>query len=206
MSKPGQYTAMISATAFDLPVHREKVQEACLGEEVFPLWMKHLPPTDAHGVQVSLEMVDKADIYIGIYAWRYGWVPDFDNPDKISITEMEFNRAVGRKSEGKLKEILIFVVHDDHPPARASDIEIGDEAQRKLKAFKDRASAGRVRGEFVSADDLRAKVTQALSALLRSEMERNLPRPVLHVPPNSMPSLPISVPTILSAATMSCKP
>lgn len=170
MSKPGQYTAMISATAFDLPVHREKVQEACLGEEVFPLWMKHLPPTDAHGVQVSLEMVDKADIYIGIYAWRYGWVPDFDNPDKISITEMEFNRAVERKSEGKLKEILIFVVHDDHPPARASDIEIGDEAQRKLKAFKDRASAGRVRGEFVSADDLRAKVTQALSALLRSEM------------------------------------
>ena len=128
MSKPGKYTAMISATAFDLPVHREKVQEACLGEEVFPLWMKHLPPTDAHGVQVSLEMVDKADIYIGIYAWRYGWVPDFDNPDKISITEMEFNRAVERKSEGKLKEILIFVVHDDHPPARASDIEIGDEA------------------------------------------------------------------------------
>ena len=35
------------------------------------------------------------------------------------------------------------VMHDDHP-IRAKDKEDGEEAQRKLKAFKQRASAGRV--------------------------------------------------------------
>ena len=82
MKKPGQLTAMISSTALDLPEHREQAVRACLSEEIFPIGMEHLPARDANGVRVSLEMVDKADIYIGIYAWRYGWVPTFDNPEK----------------------------------------------------------------------------------------------------------------------------
>lgn len=71
-AKPGQFTAMISSTALDLEKHRPAVEAACLGAGVFPIWMKHLPARDASGVKVSLEMVDQADLYIGIYAWRYG--------------------------------------------------------------------------------------------------------------------------------------
>src|SRR6185436_12877522 len=97
MNKLGQLTAMISSTALDLPEHRERVFDACIAEGFFPIGMEHLPARDASGIQVSIEMVDQADVYIGIYAWRYGWVPDFDNPGKISITEMEFNRALERK-------------------------------------------------------------------------------------------------------------
>src|SRR6185369_5982398 len=115
MNQPGKKSAMISSTAVDLPDHRQQVVDACLREGVFPIGMEQLPARDATGIQVSLEMVDKADIYIGIYAWRYGWVPDFNNPDRISITEMEFNRALERKQSGDLKEILIFVMHEDHP-------------------------------------------------------------------------------------------
>ncbi|HEY1048850.1 MAG TPA: DUF4062 domain-containing protein, partial [Prosthecobacter sp.] len=103
--KPGQVTAMISSTSYDLPQHRAEVREACLAAGVFPLDMKYLPNRDASGAAVSLEMVDKADIYIGIFAWRYGSVP---KRRKISITEMEFNRAVERQKEGKLHELLIF--------------------------------------------------------------------------------------------------
>ena len=93
--------------------------------------MEHLPARDATGIQASLEMVDQADIYIGIYAWRYGWVPDVSdvpNPDNISITEMEFNHALERRKRGELKDILIFVMHDEHP-IRARDKEDGAEAQ-----------------------------------------------------------------------------
>src|ERR1039458_4693503 len=166
MNKPGQLTAMISSTALDLPEHREQVRDACLHEGVFPIGMEQLPARDASGIRVSLEMVDQADIYIGVYAWRYGWVPDFDNPGKISITEMEFNHALERKQRGELKEILIFVMHDEHS-IRACDKEDGNEAQRKLKKFKKRASAGRVMLKFKSKEELRGQVIQSLADLKR---------------------------------------
>lgn len=157
---------MISSTALDLPAHREQVLDACLAEGVFPIGMEHLPARDASGLQASLEMVDQADIYIGLYAWRYGWVPDFDNPDKISITEMEFNRALERKQRGELKEILIFLMHDKHP-ILARDKEDGEEAQRKLREFKQRASSGRVMLKFESSEKLGGQVIQALADMKR---------------------------------------
>ncbi|MEZ5942864.1 MAG: DUF4062 domain-containing protein [Planctomycetaceae bacterium] len=162
MKKPGQTTAMLSCTARDLPSHRPAAEEACIGAGVFPIWMKHLPSRDANGIQVSLEMVDQADIYIGIFAWRYGWVPDFDNPDQISITEMEFNRALERKAEGKLQEVLIFLMHDDHP-IKPADFEPGETAQQKLKEFKDRASQGRVVSYFRTVDELKGQIAHALA-------------------------------------------
>lgn len=106
--------AMISSTALDLPEHRKQAFEACLSAEVHPIGMEHLPARDASGVAASLEMVDEANIYIGIYAWRYGWTPPGSD---ISITEMEFNRAIERG-----KTILVFIMDDDHP-VKKCDIE-----------------------------------------------------------------------------------
>jgi Domain of unknown function (DUF4062) len=166
MNKPGQITAMISSTALDLPEHREQAVDACLSEGVFPIGMEHLPARDANGVRVSMEMVDEADIYIGIYANRYGWVPKFDNPEKISITEMEFNRALARKNRGGLKEILIFLMHDKHP-ILAGDKQDGQSAQRKLKAFKNKACDGRVVLLFKSKEELRGQIVQSLAAFKR---------------------------------------
>lgn len=164
---------MISSTAVDLPDHRKQVVEACLRAGVFPIGMEQLPARDASGVQVSLEMVDKADIYIGIYAWRYGWVPNVPgvpNPDKFSITEMEFNRALERKLSGELKDILIFVMHDDHA-IRARDKEDSTEALEKLRKFKERASTGRVMLTFKSPEELRGQVLHSLSESLRRIVE-----------------------------------
>ncbi len=84
---------MISSTSLDLPEHRKEAIDACLRLGVLPIAMEQLPARDADAVKVSTEMVDKADIYIGIYAWRYGHMPEGSD---ISITEMEFNRAVER--------------------------------------------------------------------------------------------------------------
>ena len=67
---PGHYKAMLSSTAFDLPEHRAAAFKACIDAGVFPLGMESLPARDATGVDVSMEMVDQADIYIGIYANR----------------------------------------------------------------------------------------------------------------------------------------
>jgi len=114
---------MIRSTSIDLPRHRKKVVNACLREGIFPIGMEHLPARDADAIRVSLEIVDKADIYIGIFAWRYGHKPE---GHKISITEMEFNRAVERKIP-----ILVFLIHKEHP-LTIEMVETDKDSQKKL--------------------------------------------------------------------------
>ena len=37
--------------------------------------MEHLPATDTDAIEESLRMVNEADIYLGIFAYRYGSIP-----------------------------------------------------------------------------------------------------------------------------------
>lgn len=173
---------MISSTALDLPEHRKQAIDACLREGVFPKAMEHLPARDADAIRVSLEMVDNADIYLGIYAWRYGHIPDGHD---ISITEMEFNRAVERKIP-----ILVFLIQKDHT-LTIEMVEADKAAQEKLKKLKERASQGRGRLEFQSPIELRSHIIQSLSAVLKDEeMAGDESRaPNLH-PPNIIPTAP----------------
>src|SRR5205085_11648931 len=92
-----QKNVVISSTARDLPEHRKEVMDACLRQGMFPTMMEHLPASDAEAISASLKMVDDADIYVGVFAHRYGYVPKEHNPQAISVTEMEYNRAVERK-------------------------------------------------------------------------------------------------------------
>jgi len=152
-------TAMISSTARDLPVHRKEVMDACLQRGILPVMMEHLPASDEDAIEASLHMVDECNIYIGIYAWRYGYRPAGHD---TSITEMEYNRAVERNIPR-----LIFLMHEDHP-IKAADVEKGPGAE-KLEAFKQRVGAERVANFFRSAEDLRAQVVNSLANLVQSE-------------------------------------
>jgi hypothetical protein len=189
MSKEYQFKAMLSATARDLADQRHAAEAACIAQEVFPVWMKHLPARDADGFKVSMEMVDEADIYIGIYAWRYGWVPDFDNPRQISITELEFDRALARKASGEIKEILIFIMDESVKVSRA-DIEMSDVAQQKLKAFRERASKERVVGFFKSTDDLQRQISEALAAFKLRHIAKAPPPEPLELDSTTTSSIP----------------
>src|ERR1017187_8239759 len=87
---PVHKSAMISSTSLDLPEHRKAAMDACLRQSFFPLMMEHLPASDDDAIRESLRMVDEANIYLGILAYRYGHVPKGHD---ISITEMEYNHA-----------------------------------------------------------------------------------------------------------------
>ena len=144
---------MISSTARDLPKHREQVMQACLRQGMFyPQMMEHLTAVNANALEASLKMVDAADIYLGVFAFRYGYVPEGHS---ISITEAEYNRAVERNIPR-----LIFIMSDTHPK-QAEDIESGEGAE-KIRMLKERIQKDRVVGYFSSPEDLRALVIQAL--------------------------------------------
>ena len=182
MPEPKRKTAMISSTSVDLPEHRQQAIDACLRQGIFPRAMEHLPARDADAIRVSLEMVDEADIYIGIYAWRYGHIPEGHD---ISITEMELNRAVERGIP-----ILVFTIHHDHP-LTITMVEADKDAQAKLNKLKERACHGRGRLEFKSPVELRSHIIQSLGALLTEEeaAQQEKRAPSFH-PPNLIPTAP----------------
>lgn len=143
---------MISSTAYDLPTQREQVMDACLRAGMFPKMMEHLSAVDADAIKISMDMVDEAEVYIGIFAHRYGTIPVGHD---ISITEMEYNRAV----ECGIPR-LIFLVDEDEP-VLLKYVDQG-EASIKLNALKEKLKKTRVAGFYKNLDDLRAKVLQSL--------------------------------------------
>jgi tetratricopeptide (TPR) repeat protein len=147
---------MISSTVLDLPDHRKEVMDACLREGMFPLMMDHLPALDTEAIEASIEMVNKAGVYVGVFAHRYGYVPKHENPTKISITEMEYDRAVERGIPR-----FIFLMHKDHA-LKAADVETGA-GSKKLDKLRAKLQTERVANFFKSPEDLRANVVNTLS-------------------------------------------
>ncbi|MFK7843962.1 MAG: SUMF1/EgtB/PvdO family nonheme iron enzyme [Rhodothermales bacterium] len=145
---------MISSTSRDLPDYRDQVLSACLKAEMFPRMMEDLPASGKDAIEASLAMVDTAEIYIGIFAYRYGYVPDGHN---ISITQMEYEHAINRGIP-----ILIFIM-DESVPVLPKDFDKGDHAI-KLEAFKEVLLSKHVIKFFKNPDDLRGQVYQSLVA------------------------------------------
>lgn len=151
--------AMVSSTARDLPEYRKQVMDAWSRSRVFAKMMEHLPAQDADAVKVSLEMVDKSDIYIGIFAHRYGYVPKrYD----ISVTQMEYERAVEKGIPR-----LIFLM-SDKVWVLPEDFDL--EYHKPLKALKKKLSTELVVNFFDGPEDLRGKVIQALEKV-KKELE-----------------------------------
>lgn len=144
---------MVSSTVRDLPEYRTRVMDACLRVDMFPRMMEHLPALDADALRASLDMVDDADVYVGIFAYRYGYIPEGHN---ISVTQMEYERAVERGIPR-----LIFLMHED-VPVLPKDFDTGEPAE-KLATLKTQFMKERVLGFFKSPDDLRGLVVHSLS-------------------------------------------
>jgi hypothetical protein len=151
-------SVMISSTARDLPKHRDQVRLSCERAGFEPReMMENLPALNKDAVEISLRMVEQADVYLGLFAYRYGTIPTgFDR----SITEMEYDRAIELN-----KPRLVFFIHKEHP-VLIEDVETGSGAYR-LKALKDRIGEQRIAAFFKSPEDLRSHVVEALTALAK---------------------------------------
>lgn len=161
MSKPTHiHTVVVSSTRKDLSAHCEAARDAVWKCSMHALMMERDTAWDGDPVEYSLHQVDQAEVYVGIFAHRYGKIPP--NSD-ISITEMEYRRAVKRGIPR-----LIFIMDEKHPgPEKASEntdfYEQDPENKQKLDTLKTELMTNRFVGFFNSVDDLRHQVFQALS-------------------------------------------
>jgi tetratricopeptide (TPR) repeat protein len=155
-SSPKVYKVIISSTIVDLGKHRSEVKNACLRQTMFPLMMELRPASADNGMTFSLNLVNDADIYVGIFAHRYGWIPEGRNPEQISLTEMEYDRAVERGIPR-----LIFII-DKKRRVKVENSEQGQNSS-KLNAFLEKVRGANFVNSFTSPKDLRSNVINSLA-------------------------------------------
>src|SRR5215469_6149763 len=98
----------VSSTYGDLIEYRDTVVRALRKlEDVEIRAMEDYVARDERPLDKCLRDVGWCDVYIGIFAHHYGYIPPGDNPQKKSITELEYRQAV---TAGKYK--LLFLLDD----------------------------------------------------------------------------------------------
>jgi len=157
-----RHRIMISSTTVDLPEHRQEATGAINRMGHTAVVMEHgSAEWKSNAIKFSLEKVEQSQVYIGIFALRYGHIPDdaVRNPHRLSVTELEYRHAV------KLGiPTLIFLARDNHPFAEGQ-IDFDDEKRTKLKSLKAEFQATEICGFFDSPQALREEVLVSLQRL-----------------------------------------
>jgi hypothetical protein len=145
----------ISSTYEDLKKEREAAAKAIrrLGHRTIA--MEDYVASDKRPVDKCLEDVRASDAYIGIFAWRYGHIPD--GYDK-SITHLEYEEA---KKAGK--ECLIFLLGAKAPwPVEKVD---KGEAGEKIDRLRSQLQENHTVSFFYDAGELSGLVGAAVMGL-----------------------------------------
>jgi hypothetical protein len=149
----------VSSTILDLKPEREAVLD----------WLRlarhqaidsYLP--DSHTVRDScLEDIAACDLYVLILGHRYGFQPPQDNPEHLSITQLEFRRA------GECGIPRVALLRTSSPDLRLSDLL--DQAKAPLVlGFRDEVNSQVRAAEFADLQGL----VQGLSTGVQSELDK----------------------------------
>lgn len=165
-------TVYLSSTYEDLERYRRAVYGALRKMQYDVKAMEDYVARDDRMVDACLRDVSQADLYIGLIARRYGFVPEDHNPEGLSITHLEYCKA--REAN---KPVLIFLLEaraqwDD----RFTDSKTGDnDAGARIASFRadlERLASGRFREPADLVESVLASV-----ALEEAEMRvRALPQ------------------------------
>jgi hypothetical protein len=68
----------IGSTSRDLTAYRDAATKVILRLGLHPIIMEAFNPTDRNALQLCYDYVKEAEIFVGIYAYRYGYSPDTD--------------------------------------------------------------------------------------------------------------------------------
>jgi hypothetical protein len=153
----------ISSTYRDLKECRKEVYRTLRQMKHDVIAMEDYVATDERPLDRCLADVDACDLYVGIIAWRYGYIPLKNNPARKSITELEYRRAAS-----KGKPCLLFLLG---PRATWPEAEIDDGALRTCIAdFRRELEKDRLVSYFQNADQLAKLVSIAVAQWERSQL------------------------------------
>jgi hypothetical protein len=154
----------ISATYSDLKECREAVYRALRSMKHDVIAMEDYVAADERSLDKCLADVASCDLYVGVFAWRYGYVPPKGNRGKKSITELEYRHAVRKGIP-----CLIFLLHEKALWPR-EQME-GGEGAEKLQRLREELRTKYNVSFFESCGQLATQASAAVVNLLK-ERER----------------------------------
>ena len=170
-----QMRIFVSSTFEDLKEHREAVIRGLLqlGHEVVA--MEYFTAASAPPVQVVLEKVGQCDAYVGIFAWRYGYVPQEDAASlpagakgkATSITHLEYLQA---KALDRPRLVFLLDETASWPPQKI-DAFVGEKGGRRqaagtaIRELRQELQRERIVAYFTSPADAEARVATAVTNL-----------------------------------------
>ena len=162
-------TIFVSSTYDDLRECREEVRSFLrrMGHEDIAMEYFTAEPRDP--TTVSTHKVETSDVFVGIYAWRYGYIP---NGEEKSITELELIEA-----ETHNKRILVFLLDEE---AKWPIKQIEFSAYRRIAELRQYLEEKYTVDYFSNKYDLASKISTSLSRILD-----NLPIEPVPAPPVS---------------------
>lgn len=154
----------LSSTYVDLKSHREAAQKAIRQLGAVDVSMEHFGARDERPVKECIHLVqNESDLFVGVYAHRYGYIPDGKN---LSISELEYKAA----ADAGLPKFIYAV--DEKYPWIPSHIDKGKKGA-KLKSFKEFLFKNHICQTFGSAEQLAMSVAADLGRHIA--MERAAP-------------------------------
>ena len=142
----------LSSTYKDLKDYRECVYRTlCKTEDVRVVAMEYYVACYERPVNKCLYDVEKCDVYIGLFAWRYGFIPDgYDH----SITNLEYLKAVETN-----KPTFIFVLDKNV----VWPDELKDKSTDKILKLRNEFENKYIVSHFLNKDDLAKEVAVVIS-------------------------------------------
>jgi hypothetical protein len=145
----------LSSTYLDLKRHRKAVGIALRKAQYDVVMMEEYAARD-----LTVEFACQGDVadceaYVGVFAWRYGHIPEDNNPGGRSITELEYAAAAAYRIP-----CLVFLLKDDARwPKKLKDADLA--RIKVLRATLNKSCAA----HFSGAQELAVEVLAALRVL-----------------------------------------
>lgn len=160
----------VSSTFLDLKQHRERVNEGLRRSRYTVVAMEDYAAASRRPLKKCLDDVAKCDVYIGIFGWRYGYVPADHNPKGYSITEHEYRKAVELG-----KDVLIFLLDPDAPWSPGfMDSHTGEgDSGIRIETLRKELSEKWVVSVFTDPDHLASLVQSALHETFMKMAEKD---------------------------------
>ena len=160
----------LSSTFADLEPFRRQVYAALRAMHHDVVSMEDYVAGDRRPLDTCVGDVATCQLYVGIFAHRYGFVPPTGNPERKSITELEYRTA----SDAGIKRLIFLVDPNVAWPPPFMDQVAGDDRGVRIKSLRDELSLAHTVKFFRTPDELATQVSTAVADVQREWTEASI--------------------------------
>jgi hypothetical protein len=160
----------LSSTYSDLIEIREDVYKTLRKMGLDVIAMEDYVASDERPLDKCLDDVRNSDMYIGVFAWRYGYIPK--GYDK-SITELEYREAVANN----IPTFLFFLTEDAPWPKSKMDKD-----DKNITTFRNELLENKLASSFKESDELCTLISIVVSKHLSDKGKKKVSTQFLRSP------------------------